>query len=294
MKLNKKLIAVPAIALAAGLGLAACGSSGSGSGGSSLPAPNPVAQALAVKTLEGNGFSYNPTGTVSLMNVTGMDGNAWSTGNIDTQEAVLVFDNVTDATTADNDMTQYENSNSGGANVVQNGVAVTVSGPYYPNDPTSDPVVNAVIMGSPNGSPSTQAPVIPAPAPSSAPAPAPTEAPAAAPTQAPAPAAPAPVYVSPAASDAWSTAVAYTNDVNAGDNWAAWNLLSPSLQSSGWGSYSTFVADFTPLSFDNVTESSESGDSVTFTFTLDNHSTGSTKYTVCTYTVDDGIITTST
>ena len=102
------------------------------------------------------------------------------------------------------------------------------------------------------------------------------------------------MYVSPAASDAWSTAVAYTNDVNAGDNWAAWNLLSPSLQSSGWGSYSTFVADFTPLSFDNVTESSESGDSVTFTFTLDNHSTGSTKYTVCTYTVDDGIITTST
>ena len=111
----------------------------------------------------GNGFSYNPTGTVSLMNVTGMDGNAWSTGNIDTQEAVLVFDNVTDATTADNDMTQYENSNSGGANVVQNGVAVTVSGSYYPNDPTSDPVVNAEeFMGSPNGSPSTQDPVIPA------------------------------------------------------------------------------------------------------------------------------------
>jgi len=288
MKLNK-VIAIPAIALTAGISLAACGSAKA-----PAAAPNPVAQALAVKTLEGNGFSYNPTGTVSLLAVAGMDGNAWSTGNTDTQEAVLVFDNVTDATTADNDMTQYENSNSGGANVVQNGVAVTVSGPYYPNDPTSDPVVNAVIIGSPNGSPSTQAPVIPAPAPSSAPAPAPTQAPAAAPTQAPAPAAPAPVYVAPAASDAWSTAVAYTNDVNAGDNWAAWNLLSPSLQSSGWGSYSTFVADFTPLSFDNVTESSESGDSVTFTFTLDNHSTGSTKYTVCTYTVDDGIITTST
>ena len=294
MKPNKA-IAIPAIVLAAGISLAACGSSGSGSGGSALPAPNPVAQALAVKTLEGNGFSCNPTGTVSLINVTGMDGNAWSTGNIDTQEAVLVFDNVTDATTADNDMTQYENSNSGGANVVQNGVAVTVSGSYYPNDPTSDPVVNAVIMGSPNGSPSTQAPVIPAAAPSSAPAPAPTEAPAAPPTQAPAAAAPAPVYVAPAASDAWSTAVAYTNDVNAGDNASAWNMLSSSVQSHGWGgSYNTYVADFTPLSFDNVTYSSSSGDSVTFTFTLHNHSTGSESFTTCTFTVDNGVITSST
>jgi hypothetical protein len=38
MKLNKKLIAVPAIALAAGLGLAACGSS-AGNGGNSSSTP---------------------------------------------------------------------------------------------------------------------------------------------------------------------------------------------------------------------------------------------------------------
>jgi hypothetical protein len=49
MKLNKKLIAVPAIALAAGIGLAACGSSGgSSSGGSSAPAAAAPAAASAV------------------------------------------------------------------------------------------------------------------------------------------------------------------------------------------------------------------------------------------------------
>ena len=109
---------------------------------------------------------------------------------------------------------------------------------------------------------------------------------------------PAPVYQAPSAaqqSSAWSTAVAYTSDINAGDNLDAWNILSSSVQNTGWGgSYSTYVADFTPLSFDNVSYSSSSGDSVTFTFTLHNHSTGHTQYTVCTYTVDNGIITSST
>jgi hypothetical protein len=118
------------------------------------------------------------------------------------------------------------------------------------------------------------------------------------PAPAPAPTVYVPVQapVGPAAqSDAWSTAVAYTNDVNAGDNASAWNMLSSSVQSHGWGgSYNTYVADFTPLSFDNVTYSSSSGDSVTFTFTLHNHSTGSESFTTCTFTVDNGVITSST
>ena len=239
-----------------------------------------------------------PPGNATLMNVTGMDGDAWSTGNTDSQEAVLVFVNVGDATTAANAMTQYtSNRDGGGANVSQNGVVVTVSGPFYPSDPTSDPVVDAVIEGSPNGNPSTQAPVIPAAAPSPAtPAPAPTEAPAAAPTQAPATAAPAPVYVAPAASDAWSTAVAYTNDVNAGDNWAAWNLLSPSLQSSADGAV---TAPLLPTSLRCRSITSPESSAVRRQRDLHVHSGQSQhrlrrSYTVCTYTVDDGIITTST
>lgn len=88
--------------------------------------------------------------------------------------------------------------------------------------------------------------------------------------------------------------MAYTNDINAGDNSDAWNLLSSSVQNSGWGgSYSRYVADFTPLSYDNVTYSSSSGDSVTFVYTLHNHSTGSQRYTSCIFTVDDGVITSS-
>jgi hypothetical protein len=110
----------------------------------------------------------------------------------------------------------------------------------------------------------------------------------------PAPVAPAPVYVAPAQSDPWSVAVAYTNDINSSDNWGAWNLLSASVQ-QGWnGDYDTYVNNFNPLSYDNVTESSESGDAVTFTFDLDNHSTGYDEPYTCTFTVDNGIITSST
>ena len=102
--------------------------------------------------------------------------------------------------------------------------------------------------------------------------------------------APAPVY---AQANPWSVAVAYTTDINNGDNYDAWNMLSASVQ-QGWnGNYDTYVANFNPLSFDNVTEVSESGDAVTFTFDLDNHTTGyDTPYT-CTFTVDGGIITSS-
>ena len=102
-----------------------------------------------------------------------------------------------------------------------------------------------------------------------------------------APAAPAPVYVQ---ADPWSVAAAYYTDINNGDNWDAWNMLSSSVQ-EGWNNnYDTYVANFTPLSFDNVTYVSESGDSVTFTFTLHNHNTGYYGFRTCTFTVDNGII----
>jgi hypothetical protein len=97
-----------------------------------------------------------------------------------------------------------------------------------------------------------------------------------------------------AQSDPWSVAVAYYTAINNGNNWTAWNMLSSSVQ-QGWnGNYNTYVANFTPLAFENVTYASESGDSVTFTFTLHNVQTGWTQFTTCTFTVDNGIITSST
>jgi hypothetical protein len=97
-----------------------------------------------------------------------------------------------------------------------------------------------------------------------------------------------------AQSDPWRVAVAYYTAINSGNNWTAWNMLSSSVQ-QGWnGNYNTYVANFTPLAFENVTYASESGDSVTFTFTLHNVQTGWTQFTTCTFTVDNGIITSST
>jgi hypothetical protein len=114
--------------------------------------------------------------------------------------------------------------------------------------------------------------------------------------------APAPtVYVpvqaqaAPAAQpDPWSVVVGYTNDVNTpGGNSAAWNLLSPSVQ-AGWNNnYNTYVAWADPTLFTNVNEVSESGDSVTFTFLLSNNAGRNVPYTA-TFTVDNGIITSST
>jgi hypothetical protein len=103
-----------------------------------------------------------------------------------------------------------------------------------------------------------------------------------------APAAPA------AQSDPWSVAVAYTNDVNTpGGNSAAWNLLGPSVQ-AGWNSdYNTFVTWADPTSFSSVNEVSESGDTVTFTFDLSNSAGTDVSY-AATFTVDNGIITSST
>jgi hypothetical protein len=95
--------------------------------------------------------------------------------------------------------------------------------------------------------------------------------------------------------DPFSVAVVYTSDVTSGDYIDAWNLLSASVQNQGWGgSYDTFVANFTPLGFDNVTEVSESGDAVTFTYDMNNINTGTLTPQTCTYTVDNGLITSST
>ena len=97
-----------------------------------------------------------------------------------------------------------------------------------------------------------------------------------------------------AQTDPWSVAVAYYTAINSGNNWTAWNMLSSSVQ-QGWnGNYNTYVANFSPLAYENVTYVSESGDSVTFTYTLHNVQTGWTQYTTCTFTVDNGIITSST
>ncbi len=96
-------------------------------------------------------------------------------------------------------------------------------------------------------------------------------------------------------SDAWSVALAYTGDINSGDNYDAWNLLSSSVQNQGWGgNYDTYVANFTPLGFDDMTLVSDYGDTVTFTFNLHNVDTGAYLFQTCTYTVDDGLITSAT
>jgi hypothetical protein len=97
----------------------------------------------------------------------------------------------------------------------------------------------------------------------------------------------------PVSPDPWSVAVAYTSDINNADNADAWNMLSSSVQ-AGWnGNYNTYVANFNPLSFDNVSLVSESGDAVTFTFYLHNHDTGQMVLHTCTFTVDNGVITSS-
>ena len=241
MKLNRKFIAIPAIAIAAGLGLSltACG------GSSHAPASS---QSVACQDWsQAHTAANNDDSALFLTDVHRVIADTSDPTILGYLQSMVTDTNNGDITAEVNDAGNLDSYCNGSS------AAAATQAPA----PTQAPVTQQ------------QAPVA-------------TQAPAA-PTQAPA-----------AQSDAWSVAVAYTNDVNAGDNWAAWNLLSPSLQSSGWGNYSVFVADFTPLSFDNVTYVSSSGDSVTFTFTLHNHSTGSTKFTTCTYTVDGGIITSST
>jgi len=115
------------------------------------------------------------------------------------------------------------------------------------------------------------------------------------PAPAPAPTVYVPVQAPAVQSDPWGVVVAYTNDVNTpGGNSAAWNLLGPSVQ-AGWNSdYSTFVTWADPTSFQNVNEVSEAGDTVTFTFDLKNGTYGTDVPYTDTFTVDNGIITSST
>jgi hypothetical protein len=94
--------------------------------------------------------------------------------------------------------------------------------------------------------------------------------------------------------DPWSVASAYTSDVSNGDYSDAWALLSPAMQNVvAGGDYGVFVADFTPIGFDSTSEVSESGDAVTFTFDLNNTNAGTLTPHTCTYTVDNGLITSS-
>jgi hypothetical protein len=88
---------------------------------------------------------------------------------------------------------------------------------------------------------------------------------------------------------------AYLSNISTGDYTDAWNLLSPSMQSQGWGgSYSRFVSDFDPLGYHNVSKISESGNSVTVAYTLHNTNTGSWMPKSETLIVDNGLITLST
>jgi len=109
-----------------------------------------------------------------------------------------------------------------------------------------------------------------------------------------------PRYVQPApapappVSDVWTVAQAYTSDISNGDYSNAWNMLSPAMQQDWNSDYYTFVANFTPIGFDNTQFVSESGDAVTFTFDLNNTNTGTETPHTCTYTVDGGLITSST
>jgi hypothetical protein len=89
--------------------------------------------------------------------------------------------------------------------------------------------------------------------------------------------------------DPYSVVSQYFSDVNSSDITDAWNLLGPSEQ-DGWNSdYSTYDTWASPASFSNITEDSESGDTVTVTYTQSGDESPTT-YTV-TFVVDNGIIT---
>lgn len=101
-----------------------------------------------------------------------------------------------------------------------------------------------------------------------------------------------PTSASPAlahATDPWNVVSAYFSYISTGDYTDAWNLLSPSMQSQGWGGdYSRFVSDFTPLGYHNASKISESGNSVTVAYTLHNTNTGSWMPKSETLTVNNG------
>jgi hypothetical protein len=67
--------------------------------------------------------------------------------------------------------------------------------------------------------------------------------------------------------DPWSVVSAYFQDITLRDYAAAWKLLGPSLQSSG---YNSFAAGYTDTGKQTVTKISQSGDQVSFTLQSDN------------------------
>jgi hypothetical protein len=67
--------------------------------------------------------------------------------------------------------------------------------------------------------------------------------------------------------DPWSVVSAYFQDITLRDYAAAWKLLGPTLQSSG---YNRFAAGYTDTGKQTVTKISESGDQVSFTLQSDN------------------------
>jgi hypothetical protein len=68
-------------------------------------------------------------------------------------------------------------------------------------------------------------------------------------------------------SDPWSVVSAYFQDITLRDYAAAWKLLGPALQSSG---YARFAAGYTDTGQQTVAETSQSGDQVSFTLQSDN------------------------
>jgi hypothetical protein len=67
--------------------------------------------------------------------------------------------------------------------------------------------------------------------------------------------------------DPWSVVSAYFHDITLRDYAAAWKLLGPALQSSG---YASFVAGYADTGQQTVTKNSQSGDQVSFTLRSDN------------------------
>jgi hypothetical protein len=67
--------------------------------------------------------------------------------------------------------------------------------------------------------------------------------------------------------DPWSVVSAYFRDITLRDYAAAWKLIGPALQNSG---YSKFAAGYADTGKQTVTKISQSGDQVTFTLQSDN------------------------
>ena len=68
-------------------------------------------------------------------------------------------------------------------------------------------------------------------------------------------------------SDPWSVISAYYQDITLREYAAAWKLLGPALQSSG---YTRFAAGYSGTGTQTVTKTSQSGDQVSFTLESDN------------------------